>query len=131
MPTLTGWVGGQDALRMERQTDDEVVEEVMANLRAMFPDIKKPDDVIVTRWGREKHVLGAYSFPSPGQDFYQDIETLAQTIGKLYFAGEATTNDGWATTFGAWDTGEKAGKRMARRINEENGSTAATGQGKG
>lgn len=131
VPTLTGWVGGQDALRMERQTDDEVVEEVMANLRAMFPDIKKPDDVIVTRWGREKHVLGAYSFPSPGQDFYQDIETLAQTIGKLYFAGEATTNDGWATTFGAWDTGEKAGKRMARRINEENGSTAATGQGKG
>ena len=82
---------------MERQTDDEVVEEVMANLRAMFPDIKNPDDVIVTRWGREKHVLGAYSFPSPGQDFYQDIETLAQTIGKLHFAGEATTNDGWAT----------------------------------
>lgn len=130
-PTLTGWIGGRDALRMEGQTDNEVLEEVMANLRAMFPDIKNPDDVIVTRWGREKHVLGAYSFPSPGQKFYQDVETLAKTIGRLYFAGEATTADGWATTFGAWDSGEKAGYQMAMRIIAENGSTGATGQGQG
>jgi len=129
VPSLTGWIGGPDAVRMEGQSDDEIVEEVMANLRAMFPDIKRPDDVIVTRWGQENHVRGAYAFPLPGQDFYKDVEALRQTIGRVYFAGEATTARGWATTFGAWASGEEAGKQIAYRLSAEDGGAGANPEG--
>merc|ERR1712013_83486 len=88
----------------------------MRNLRAMFPTIGVPDNAIITRWGQEEDILGAYSFPSPGQDFYGDLEIIARREGNIYFAGEATAENGWATTFGAWDSGEKAAKEMSRRI---------------
>ena len=51
LPTLVGWIAGDEAVRAEAQSDDEILGEVMANLRSMFPDITDPDDVIITRWG--------------------------------------------------------------------------------
>jgi len=62
VPTLVGWVGGDEAWEMEEQTDEEVLQSAMANLRVMFPTISNPDRVVVTRWGKEENILGTYSY---------------------------------------------------------------------
>lgn len=51
VPCLVGWIGGDEAVVMETQTDEEILERVMTNLRSMFPVIKQPDEVMITRWG--------------------------------------------------------------------------------
>mmetsp|Transcript_27808 Transcript_27808/g.50246 ORF Transcript_27808/g.50246 Transcript_27808/m.50246 type:complete len:85 (+) Transcript_27808:604-858(+) len=81
----------------------------------MFPSIREPDKVIISRWGQEENVRGTYSFPLPGRDFYNDLENLRRRVGRIYFAGE-TTGNAWATTKGAWKTGEKAALEIASTI---------------
>lgn len=115
-PSLTAWLGGNEAIYAEEnQTNDEILEDVMTNLRAMFPTIRDPDRVIITRWGQDPTTFGAYSYPVPGRDFYDDAAKLQEVYGNIFFAGEAT-GDGWATTQGAWRTGEAAALGMAERL---------------
>mmetsp|Transcript_30573 Transcript_30573/g.63996 ORF Transcript_30573/g.63996 Transcript_30573/m.63996 type:complete len:627 (-) Transcript_30573:89-1969(-) len=114
-PSLTAWVGGDEAIEAEKQSDDEILEHVMENLRSMFPTIREPDGVVVSRWGMEENVRGTYSFPVPGRDFYDDAANLSRRIGNIWFAGEATGN-GWATTMGAWNTGEEQALNMAESL---------------
>lgn len=114
-PTLVSYVAGDDASSMEGQTDEEVLLDVMANLRAMFPDVPDPDGVFVTRWGREEDFLGAHSHPVPGRDIAEDAAVLSEAYGRVYFAGEATGSS-WGTTMGAWNTGEEQALAMAQRL---------------
>lgn len=115
-PSLTAWLGGKEAIYAEdNQTDDEILEDVMMNLRAMFPTIRDPDRVIITRWGQDPNTLGAYSYPVPGRDLNSDAATLQEVYGNIYFAGEAT-GSGWATTQGAWRTGEAAALSIAENL---------------
>ena len=83
----------------------------------MFPTITRPDKVIISRWDEDENVRGTYSFHKLGRDFDDDSYYLGETIGKqVWFAGEATAGNMYATTVGAWETGEKAAKQMAREI---------------
>lgn len=114
IPSLIGWVGGDEAVAMEEQTDDEIMDRVMANLRSMFPTIKDPDEVIITRWAQEENFRGSYSFGKSDRSFQDDASNLKERVGNVWFAGEATNLAGWqATTVGAWDTGEEAAQDMA------------------
>ena len=47
MPVLCGWVGAQDARDIEAQTDDEILDDVMSNLKSMFPSLSRPDQVFI------------------------------------------------------------------------------------
>ena len=125
-PTLVGWVGGQDARDIEAQTDDEILDDVMGNLQAMFPTIRRPDRVIITRWGQEENVRGSYCFKTVGRDFSQDAWILGHSVGSLRFAGEATAGSSWyATTVGAWKTGEKAAQEMVDELSRRLTATPA------
>ncbi|EJK62008.1 hypothetical protein THAOC_17402 [Thalassiosira oceanica] len=115
-PTLVGWVAGEDAMRMEDQTDDEVKAEMMSNLKLMFPDIPEPDRVVITRWGKEPNVLGAYSHHVVGRDFRDDSSALGNPVGRIIFAGEATAGAWYATTKGAWLTGQRAAIEMKQYL---------------
>jgi monoamine oxidase len=115
-PTLVAYVGGDDATAIESQTRNEIVEDVMTNLRSMFPDITNPDNVIVTRWGSEEDFYGAYAYPIAGRVFAEDATLLAEPIGRLYFAGEATSATRWGTTMGAWNTGEEQANAITARL---------------
>ena len=59
--------------------------------------------------------VGLYCFPTPGRDFYDDLDTLGERFGNIWFAGEAT-GSGWGTTMGAWNTGKEAGEDMAATL---------------
>ena len=104
-------MGGKESIEAEAHTDDEILNDVMKNLVAMFPSIRRPDRVLISRWGADKNHYGTYSFPVPDRDFYKDTANLSQRVGRVWFAGEATGN-GWATTMGAWNTGEEQAYSM-------------------
>ncbi len=100
-PSLTAWAGGDEAVEEEKKSDDEILATVMENLRSMFPTVRDPDRVIISRWGMEENVRGTYTFPVPGRDLRVDSINLSRRIGRIWSAGEGASN-GWATTMGAW-----------------------------
>ena len=117
VPSLIGWIAGDEAVAMEDQTDEAIIQQVMVNLKSMFPTIKEPDEVIITRWAQEENARGSYSFSRFDRSFNDDAADLKERVGNVWFAGEATNLDGWhGTTAGAWDTGEEAAKDMASAL---------------
>ena len=67
-----------------------------------------------TRWNASPFVLGAMSVAAPGAQPSRKI--LAEPIGCMYFAGEATHETLWGTVDGAWESGERAAEAALRRI---------------
>ena len=68
----------------------------------------------VTRWNASPYTLGAISAASPGAQGARRI--IAEPLGNLFFAGEATHETLWGTVGGAWETGERAAEAALRRI---------------
>ena len=115
-PSLIAWVGGDEAWVEEERTNDEIMNDVIKNLRAMFPGIRNPDTALISRWGMNENVRGAYSFSKVGRNFADDAETLKEPVGNIWFAGEAMGGEWHATTKGAWNTGKEAGEDMAETL---------------
>ena len=67
-----------------------------------------------TRWNTSPFVMGAMSAASPGGQPSRKI--LAEPIGNLFIAGEATHETLWGTVDGAWDSGERAAEAALRKI---------------
>ena len=67
-----------------------------------------------TRWNQAPGVLGAMSAAAPGSQGARKI--LAEPLGPLFLAGEATHETLWGTVDGAWDSGERAAEAALRRI---------------
>ena len=125
IPVLVGFVGGENARYMETQTDEEILEDVMTNLKAMFPTITLPDRHLVTRWGSDESVLGTYSYKIVGRNASKDQKKLRKTVKNIWFAGEATSS-WYGTTVGAWDTGEMAAEGMSKALALSSGTTSVT-----
>jgi monoamine oxidase len=67
-----------------------------------------------TRWNAAPFALGAMSVAAPGAQPSRKI--LAEPVGCLFLAGEATHETLWGTIDGAWDSGERAAEAALRRI---------------
>ena len=67
-----------------------------------------------TRWNIAPTILGAMSAAAPGAQGARKI--LAEALGPLFLAGEATHETLWGTVDGAWDSGERAAEAALRRI---------------
>jgi monoamine oxidase len=67
-----------------------------------------------TRWNAAPFALGAMSAAAPGAQPSRKI--LAEPIGSLFLAGEATHDTLWGTVDGAWESGERAAEAALRRI---------------
>jgi monoamine oxidase len=67
-----------------------------------------------TRWNAAPFALGAMSAAEPGAQLSRKI--LAEPIGCMYLAGEATHETLWGTVDGAWESGERAAQAALRRI---------------
>lgn len=68
----------------------------------------------VTRWDTSPFILGAMSAASPGGQFARRV--LAEPLGNLFIAGEATHETLWGTVDGAWQTGERAANAALKKI---------------
>lgn len=67
-----------------------------------------------TRWNASPYVMGAMSAASPGGQLSRKV--LAEPIGNVFLAGEATHETLWGTVDGAWDSGERAADAALRKI---------------
>ena len=109
LPILVGMMVGDAAIQTEQMTDHEIVSDTVSQLRSMFRNVAVPDpmEYIITRWSTEKFTKGTYSYVAaesrPG-----DYDLMAQPVGTLHFAGEATCGDYPATVHGAYLSGLRA-----------------------
>jgi polyamine oxidase len=77
--------------RAEQQSDDVTKAEVMEVLRSMFgKDIPDPIDFMYPRWSTEPWAYGSYSNWPPGLSL-ETHQNLRANLGRLWFAGEATS----------------------------------------
>ncbi|HXV25690.1 MAG TPA: NAD(P)/FAD-dependent oxidoreductase [Alphaproteobacteria bacterium] len=67
-------------------------------------DLKK---TLATKWVSDPHTLGGHSYMRPGHGFAR--ADLAEPIdNRIFFAGEATSSESWATVHGAYESGRRA-----------------------
>jgi protoporphyrinogen oxidase len=112
---LSAWIGGDDALRVEQQSDEAIVKQVLGNLRAMLgEEVPEPSKYVISRWGQDEFARGSYSFYNVGgrESVWKARYKLAKTVGKrLFWAGEASHED-YGTTYGAYYSGIDAAEKI-------------------
>ena len=67
------------------------------------------------RWSQDPFTQGSYSEPVVGFSS-DDFIKLGQNLGRLYFGGEATSEEWYGYIQGAYLTGEEKGKLIACQI---------------
>jgi len=114
-PILVGFAGGSAAARLEELEDAEVVENALTTLtRAFGSGVPEPERAIVTRWAGDRFSRGSYSNVPVGAS-YADYRALARPVGEtLLFAGEATSATYPATVHGAYLSGLREARRVAK-----------------
>ncbi len=114
VPALAMNVGGQLAHSVEAWSELQVQEFAMRVLRDTFGcDVPTPARIHRTAWSRDSFSRGAYSYVAVGST-PADIEVLAEPVGeRLFFAGEATLRQHWATAHAAYVSGLREASRIA------------------
>uniref|UniRef100_A0A672KJL2 Peroxisomal N(1)-acetyl-spermine/spermidine oxidase-like n=2 Tax=Sinocyclocheilus grahami TaxID=75366 RepID=A0A672KJL2_SINGR len=121
---LCGWITGREALYMENLQDSEIGDICVRLLRSFtgwsVPEVSK---TLISRWGSDSYVRGSYTFIPDGVDGVKAHKALASPLppkdkcrGKKHlqvlFAGEATHENFYTTTHGAYLTGVREAERI-------------------
>ncbi|KAL8713292.1 MAG: hypothetical protein Q9220_002491 [cf. Caloplaca sp. 1 TL-2023] len=99
---------------VEAQDDETTKAEVLAVLRDMFGNDTVPDPIafMYPRWSLEPWAYGSYSNWPPGTTLEMH-QNLRANVGRLYFAGEATSTEYFGFLHGAWYEGQAVGQHVA------------------
>jgi polyamine oxidase len=106
--------------RVERQSDAQTQAEIMAVLRDMFPETTIPDPIAFTypRWSTEPWAFGSYS-NWPAGTTLEMHQNLRANVGRLWFAGEATSAQYFGFLHGALFEGREVGMSVAALLQDE------------
>ncbi|EZF68561.1 hypothetical protein H105_08892 [Trichophyton soudanense CBS 452.61] len=125
---LVGTVVGKQARRVEAQTNQETQDEIMKVLRMMFGEnIPDPTAIWYPRWNQEPWAYGSYSNWPPSTSL-QAHQNLRANVGRLFFAGEATSQEFYGYLHGALFEGRAVGQMLATCINDPVRCTDKYGQ---
>ena len=105
--------GGEFARAMEQEGRAASIDFALAELRKIFGAEVDREFVTAhaTAWGSDALFHGAYASAEPGK--FKLRAVLREPVGeRIYFAGEAVSEDEWATVGGA----HKSGVATARRV---------------
>ncbi len=114
---LFGNIGGTLAWDLSREAPDVAVNYAMDELvKLVGSDARKHFcKGLRTDWANDPLVRGAYSCVRPGHSGVR--APLAQPLAdRLFFAGEACNEDFPALVNGAWDSGKRTARRVARAL---------------
>lgn len=102
---------------VERQSDEQIKKEAMAVLAKMFPNVTIPEpvDFMYPRWSNVPWTYGSYSNWPPATTLEMH-QNLRANVGRLYFAGEATSSSYFGFLHGAYYEGKDAANRIAGMI---------------
>lgn len=120
---LFATVVSDEAYRIERQPDEQTKHEATSVLRKMFPDltIPEPTAFLYPRWSTTPWSYGSYSNWPPSTTLEMH-ENLRANVGRLWFAGEATSAQYFGFLHGAWFEGRDAGMQIAALLRGECGN---------
>lgn len=112
-PILLAFNAGTYARVLEPLADETIVDRAMQVLRAIYgTDVPYPAAWLITRWASDPLAGGSYSYSPPGAT-PADRAALAEPVAnRLFFAGEATSQDYPATVHGALLSGQAAAQRI-------------------
>lgn len=111
---LYAYISGKSAQEAEASlSDQQIEEEVLSSLSSIFgQEIPKPRQVVISRWGQDEFSKGSYSFNQLGSSPKHRRELARPLKDRVYFAGEATHVEHFATAQGALFSGIKAAKQI-------------------
>ncbi|MCI4669171.1 MAG: FAD-dependent oxidoreductase [Bacteroidia bacterium] len=104
---------GDYAYTTEQMTDQEIIDEIMSHLKAIYgDDTPDPTHMLRTRWKQNPYSLGSYSHATvdSGIEAFKIFEEPIDN--KLFFAGEHTISEFVATVHGAYLSGIREVKKM-------------------
>lgn len=112
-PGLMAFVAGDQAELMEKESQKEVVQDLMHHLQVIYgKDIPQPSFYKITHWHSDPFSYGAYSFIHINGDGHA-YDDLAKPINnRLFFAGEATNAKYPASVPGAYLSGLRAAREV-------------------
>jgi monoamine oxidase len=117
---IVAWVGGPKATALSGMSQSELVERALGGFGALLdePELarKEFEGGVVHDWGHDPFARGAYSYVAVGGGNARSA-LAAPVDHTLFFAGEATSNDGQGGTVnGALQTGERAAREAATSL---------------
>ena len=112
-------VGGAFAKEMSEQGTAAMLDFVVSDLKKAFGSTVEQAIVKSDTFDWTKHALtqGAYASAEPG-GAWSRAELRRPEAERVWFAGEATSVDDWATVAGAHKSGLVAADQIARRISQ-------------
>lgn len=104
--------------RIEAQSDERTKSEILVVLRQMFGEENVPDpiDFMYPRWGQTPWARGSYSNWPPGLTL-EGHQNLRANVDRLWFAGEATSQQYFGYLQGGYLEGKGTGERVATLVN--------------
>ena len=111
---LFATVVSSQSYRVEAQNDETTKEQVLAVLRDMFgaENVPMPIAFMYPRWSLERWAYGSYSSWPPGTSLEMH-QNLRANVGRLFFAGEATSAEYYGFLHGAYFEGQATGMQIA------------------
>ncbi|KAK4954526.1 hypothetical protein LTR10_007957 [Elasticomyces elasticus] len=105
-PMLVALMAGHSAYEAEQTDTNSLLSDINNRLKKTFAPkvVPAPKEVIVTRWKRDPFTRGTYSYVAP-ETRPGDYDDMAEPVGNLHFAGEATCGTHPATVHGAFLSG--------------------------
>lgn len=99
---------------VEEQSDEVTKAQILQVLREMFGADKVPEpiDFMYPRWGKMPWAHGSYSNWPPGLTL-EGHQNLRANTDRLWFAGEATSQEYYGFLHGAFFEGQRVGERVA------------------
>jgi len=110
-------VGGRMAEWMEKSGEKATIDFILEKLRSISGQkaISEPSHSIVSAWDGDAWIKGAYSCARPGAADQRSV--LARSIDdRIYFAGEATSSNYFASVHGACISGTEAARAATQSI---------------
>ncbi|KAI4279515.1 MAG: hypothetical protein LQ337_000216 [Flavoplaca oasis] len=106
-----------ESYKVESQDDQVTKDQVLAVLRSMFgaENVPEPIAFMYPRWSLEPWSYGSYSNWPPGTTLEMH-QNLRANVGRLHFAGEATSAQYFGFLHGAWIEGRTVGEKIAGLI---------------
>jgi len=120
---VIGHFGGMWCIDFKGISSPDAIEYARRELVQMYGSsvIKHITTSKSVMWHNDPHIQGTYSNALPGQSSQR--EALARPVDdRLYFAGEATSKDAYATAHGAYQSGLDAAKAVITFLGNENSS---------
>ncbi|KAL3693588.1 hypothetical protein R1sor_007239 [Riccia sorocarpa] len=107
-------VTDDESRRIEQQSDDKTLAEIMEVLKSMFgPNIPEAEEILVPRWWSNRLFKGSFSNWPIGVSLH-DFAQLQAPIKRLYFGGEHTSALYNGYIQGAYFSGIDAAKEVVK-----------------